>query len=400
MEKLIRILITFCVLNAIMTKELLNTTADITDENSNISLSDFELNYNAETYLNLFTKYCKKFEKSYCSFKNLNSFTAEEFNFRFNIFSENIKQLISHNSNPLKSFEVQLTQFTDMTKSEVAERLLDFNLNKIPELKFLNDVHKHKSASEISPNNLNNNENINNNNVENNNNLNNSVWPTIDWRTKNILNPVRNQGDCGGCWAFSVVGTIESLQNIQSLKRKNEYLSVQQLIDCDSSDKGCKGGWAPNALKYVARNGLVSESDYPYAAKGTACQDDLVSDSSLIKARIESSFLRCDEDECKQGAFNYELLKNGPVAVVIDAYNTNFYNYKSGVYDEKCAEPNHAVVLVGFAYDAAKGQKYWIIRNSWGSDWGMNGYGYIKYDEHNYWSCNLGRYGFQPKILN
>jgi len=398
-KKLLRILFAFCVLlNAILNQEaLLNNSNSIKEANSNISLSDFELNFNAETHLNLFAKYCKKFQKAYCSFDlsvPIGEFSAE-FSLRFNIFSENIKRLTAHNSNPNRFFDVQLTQFTDMTKDEVAQRLLDFNLQRIPELKFLNDVHNHKSVSEISLSN-----NLNNyNNNYNNNYLTNSVWPTIDWRTKNILNPVRNQGECGGCWAFSVAGTIESLLNIRS-GSINPYLSVQQLIDCDSSDKGCKGGWAPNALKYVSRNGLVWDSDYPYAEKNEACKADLVSDPSNIQARIDPSYLRCDEDECKQGEFNYNLLKDGPVAVVIDAYNTNFYNYKSGFYNEQCAEPNHAVVLVGFGFDSAKNVKYWIIRNSWGSDWGMNGYGYVKYDEQNYWSCNLGRYGFQPKILN
>ena len=391
MEKLMRILIIICVFTEILNKSISTDNSNQNQDTENITLSDFQLNLNAETHLNLFTIFCTKFNKPYFSLSiSETNQISEEFINRFAIFSENIKNLIAHNSDPNRSFDVKLTQFTDMSKEEVAVQLLDFNLKKIPELKFLNDVPNQNSISDSV---------VFNNYKNNNNSINNSDSPFIDWRDKNILNPVRSQGDCGGCWAFSVVGTIEALQNIRN-KRKNPYLSVQQLIDCDSLDKGCKGGWAPNALKYVARNGLVSESDYAYSEKSNACRSDLVSDPEKIQVRIDPSFIRCDEDECKQGEFNYNLLKNGPVSVVIDAYNTNFYNYKSGFYNEKCAEPNHAVVLVGFGYDEEKKFFYWIIRNSWGSDWGMDGYGYVKFDEHNYWSCNLGRYGFQPKILN
>lgn len=219
----------------------------------------------------------------------------------------------------------------------------------------------------------------------------------IDWRDRGVLNEIRNQGDCGCCWAFSVVGTVEAMRNIKQGAIGN-YLSVQQLVDCDSLDKGCKGGWAPNALSYIRRNGLVSENTYPYQERDSYCQSDIIPGN--IDTKIEQSYERCDEEECNEGEFAFNLLKDGPVSVVIDAYNTRFYNYKSGYYDESCAEPNHAVILVGFGIDGNTGEKYFIIRNSWGKEWGIDGYGYVKHDVNNYWSCNLGRYAFQPKILN
>jgi C1A family cysteine protease len=311
--------------------------------------------------------------------ENYNSLSEETYT-RFIIFKKNLEILRKHNNNPDKLYEMKISQFTDMTKEEVASKLLNFNMKNIPELQFLNDIHNHKKdfyaerpIDEV----------VN--------------WSDIDWRDKDILNDVRNQGDCGGCWAFSVVGTVEAMRNIKYGRRP--YLSVQQLIDCDSLDKGCKGGWAANALKYIARNGVVKDDDYPYEEKTSTCKGETITPDN-IETKIDSRYLSCEEDECNQGEYQFNLLKNGPVSVVIDAYNTNFYNYSSGYYNESCAEPNHAVILVGFGIDSAKGVKYWIIRNSWGSSWGMNGYGYVKYDPNNYWSCNLGRYGFQPKIIN
>jgi len=396
MRKIIKVFFSLFIVSLCIAK--IKASGDNFFEDKNLELSDFQVNYNSETFINLFSKYCSFYKKSYCSNQieelNLNNnfiFSetelSEEVKSRFEIFSENLEKLIKHNSNPQRLYDVKLTRFSDMTKEEVAEKLLDFNLKANQELKFLNNVYSNKAKVDNLPL------------SEKEKQINNSVWANIDWRSKNILNEIRNQGDCGGCWAFSVVGTVEALVNIKK-GRINPHLSVQQLIDCDSQDKGCKGGWAPNALKYIARTGVVSDSDYPYEEKNAVCKSDLISDPSNIKAKIDSNFVRCEEDECKQGEFNYNLLKNGPVSVVIDAYNTNFYNYKNGYYNESCSEPNHAVILVGFGYDAEKNVKYWIIRNSWGSDWGMNGYGYVKYDENNYWSCNLGRYAFQPKIIN
>lgn len=362
-------------------------------------LSNLGLLENSKTDLELYIKYCEYFKKRYCMLKNYNHQEnfSENFFKRMAIFYENIKVLKLQNENSNRLFEVKITHFTDMTKEEVAERLLDFNIknyfsnykyiNKIEQQQvlsnqFLKDIHNHKKSEAF-------------NFADTNNDRQN--WSDKDWRDNDIFNEVRNQGDCGGCWAFSVVGTIEGLIGIKSGVKN--YLSVQQLIDCDPLDKGCKGGWAPNTLKYIAQNGLVSEQNYPYHQKNEYCQSGVITPET-VEATIDPIFLRCDEEECNEGEFQYNLLKNGPVSVVIDAYNTNFYNYKSGYYNESCAEPNHAVILVGYGFDKANNVKYWIIRNSWGTDWGMNGYGYVKYDENNYWSCNLSRYGFQPRVLN
>jgi len=346
-------------------------------------------NIDMKSTIPAFEEFCQKFQKNYCNeisnFKKNYFSVTSIFELRFKIFSQNFKNLEDHSKKLKKSYEIQISKFADMTKDEVADKLLNKNLHSIPELKFLGEIYNKENK------NLNKNKNSGDKKFDN--------YYNIDWRDKGILNDIKNQGDCGGCWAFSVVGTIEAMRNIKNGQIGND-LSVQQLIDCDSLDKGCKGGWAPNALSYISRNGgLVSELNYPYQEKDSSCQNEIISDEN-IEVKIDSHYSRCDEEECNEGEFQFNLLKNGPVSVVIDAYNTRFYNYKSGYYDEDCAEPNHAVILVGFGVDGETGDKYFIIRNSWGKDWGMDGYGYVKHDLNNYWSCNLGRYAFQPKVLN
>lgn len=285
---------------------------------------------------------------------------------RKEILRENLKNFEDFNSSG-RSYKIGRSQFSDKTLEELAEKYLDMNMSSKIGLKFLN------SGSNNDPY---------------------DYYP-IDWREEDIFLPARDQGECGACWAFASVGTVEALRAKEFSIKK--YLSPQQLIDCDSKDKGCKGGWPSIAYNYVANKGLVTEENYPYKAENDECKSEVVENESEVK--IDGRFARCEEDECMQNDFQYNLLKNGPVTVVIDAYNTNFFNYKSGIYDESCAEPNHAIMLVGYGEDQSTGTKYWIIRNSWGSSWGMNGYGYIKFDLNNYYSCNINRYGFQPKII-
>jgi len=216
----------------------------------------------------------------------------------------------------------------------------------------------------------------------------------IDWRDQDLFNEVRDQGDCGACWAFAVTGTMEAHFTLKT-GIKNEYLSVQQLVDCDTKEKGCKGGWPSIAYNYIQKSGLVSDENYPYEAKTNTCKSDIVSSSNKY---MISKFNSCEEDECNNNNFFNSLLQKGPFAVVIDAYNTEFFNYKSGIYNQSCAEPNHAIILVGYGKDEKTGEDYWIIRNSWSNSWGMNGYGYVKNDMNNYYSCNINRYAFQPEI--
>jgi len=336
--------------------------SEITFDDRTFMLNN-NLNANPE---DLFELFIKIYNKPY-------TFQSTEGKLRFNIFKQTLEYILKSRENKDKSYDLGLNSFSDLTHEEIKNRYLDFNIlqylqNLKKEIRTeINYFLKETSSPKFSP---------------------------IDWRDQDLFNNVRDQGDCGACWAFAVTGSMEAHFSIKS-GMKNEYLSVQQLVDCDTKEKGCKGGWPSIAYNYIQKNGLVSDENYPYEAKTNTCKSDIVSSSNKY---MISKFNSCEEDECNNNNFFNSLLQKGPFAVVIDAYNTEFFNYKSGIYNQSCAEPNHAIILVGYGKEEETGEDYWIIRNSWSNSWGMNGYGYVKNDINNYYSCNINRYAFQPEV--
>ena len=315
----------------------------------------------------LFELFIKVYKKTYTS-------KSAEGELRFKIFNQTCDRIKKFNQKTDKTFELGINKFSDLSENEIKSKYLDFSIaEKIAKFK-----QSYSSDLEYF---LKNDDKIN--------------YIPIDWRIKNLFNDARDQGDCGACWAFAVTGAMEAHFSLKQ-KNKNEFLSVQQLVDCDPTDKGCKGGWPSIAFNYIVKNGLVSEKAYPYTAKTSTCKSDVISREKKYKI---SKFDSCEEDECNKNNFYFNLLNKGPFAVVIDAYNTEFFNYKSGIYNQSCAEPNHAIILVGYGIDKQSGEDYWIIRNSWTNTWGMNGYGYVKNDLDNYFSCNINRYAFQPVVI-
>ena len=191
---------------------------------------------------------------------------------------------------------------------------------------------------------------------------------SIDWRNKNAVTDVKNQGDCGSCWSFSTTGSIEGAWALKYGKLYN--LSEQMLIDCSGTygNKGCDGGLMDYGFKYVIDNGLCSENDYPYKAESDFCQ------SSLCKIKVKV------KDYSDIESNNELLLKKAvakqPVSVAIQANLSSFHYYKSGIYqDDDCGDQlDHGVLIVGYGHDLFHGLDYWIIKNSWSPQWGENGY--------------------------
>ena len=168
-----------------------------------------------------------------------------------------------------------------------------------------------------------------------------------------MVSPVKNQGSCGSCWAFSATGAMESFSYQKGSKVS---LSEQQLVDCSGSfgNQGCNGGWPHYALNYVKSNGLSSESEYPYAGKTQACKKT----GGSFKISSVSSATGCT------GLQN--ALSSRVISVAVDA--TNWSKYSSGIFNNCAASLNHAVLLVGVS------GTYWKIKNSWGTSWGESGY--------------------------
>jgi C1A family cysteine protease len=185
---------------------------------------------------------------------------------------------------------------------------------------------------------------------------------SLDWREKEVVTPVKDQGQCGSCWAFAVAETLESAYAIT--RGELAELSPQELVDCDTESYGCQGGYPELAMGYADAHGLEKEDEYPYTAVDGVCRGH---DSPY---RASGCFEVAPNDE----AALEDAIQESPVVVLIEADQRAFQFYSSGILEARsCGQSlNHAVQLVG--YGTEDGRDYWIVRNSWGAGWGEEGY--------------------------
>jgi cathepsin L len=214
-----------------------------------------------------------------------------------------------------------------------------------------------------------------------------AMAPTVDWRTKGAVTPVKNQGQCGSCWAFSTTGSVEGAYKIKAGQLISS--SEQQLVDCSRSygNQGCNGGLMDNAFKYViAVKGLDTEASYGYTARDGTCHFN----AANIGAKISSY-----RDVARGSESGLQSAVNGqPVSVAIDASQRSFQLYKSGVYYEaQCSSTrlDHGVLAVGYGSDTGN---YWLVKNSWGTGWGMSGYIEMSKDRQN--NCGIATQASYP----
>jgi len=188
------------------------------------------------------------------------------------------------------------------------------------------------------------------------------------WVSKGATTPVYNQGQCGSCWAFSTTESIESMNFLAGNPLTS--LSMQQIVDCDTSDDGCNGGDPPTAYQYVmSAGGLETYANYPYTAQDGQCQFQ----ASLISQSISSwQYVTQSQNENQMQQFTYS---SGPPSVCVDASTWDSYN--GGVYtSQDCGtQLDHCVQIVG--WDVVSGTNAWVVRNSWGTGWGYSGYLYV-----------------------
>jgi len=268
-------------------------------------------------------------------------YDVEEEQRRYGIFKDNLKIIEEHNAKNL-SWTMGVTQFADMTPFEFTAFVKRGNGGGfVPKLEEQKNIAPFKAAS----------------------------CDSVDWVSKGAVTPVKNQGQCGSCWSFSTTGAIESRSVISNgqVTGTPVLLSEQELVDCDHQDSGCNGGLMDYAFEFVKNNGgLCTEAAYPYTATdGPRCKDSSCTKNDPITGYQDVT--------AKSTSAMESAICDGPVSIAIEADQSSFQLYDGGVLTSRCGKDlDYGVLLVGMGVDGAN--KYWKVKNSWGADWGEQGY--------------------------
>ncbi|KAF4353196.1 hypothetical protein F8388_014664 [Cannabis sativa] len=259
---------------------------------------------------------------------------------RFEIFKNNLNFIENFNQQPNRTYKVGINKFTDLSEDEFQRHFTGLKMPLVSSSSSTGFRYENLMVEDISDN--------------------------VDWRNEGAVTDVKNQNQCGCCWAFSAVAAVEGITQIKTGNLVS--LSEQQLVDCVSKNEGCGGGWMEYAFEYIVQNqGITTETNYPYQSIEGTCYTGITSYAQItgyenVPKNNEDALLKA--------------VSMQPVSVGFQVTQSfKLYDPSSGIYtgDDCDNSPiNHAITIVG--YGEEDGIKYWLAKNSWGSTWGDNGY--------------------------
>lgn len=318
-----------------------------------------------DTWDEEFLKWKQLFQKNY---------TPEEEMSRKSVWRVNLKKILKHNLEHgwgMHSYKLEMNHYGDLNSTEFTSMMNGFDNKKRLERKQNNEI---MSTIYMPPMNV---------ELEH-------LPKSIDWREKGFVTPVKDQGQCGSCWAFSTTGSLEG----QHFRKTGKLVSLseQNLVDCSRKEgnSGCEGGLMDQAFRYIKiQRGIDDEKDYPYEAKDANCRY-----SKRFNAANDTGYV--DIPEGDEQALKLAVAHVGPISVAIDASHPSFQFYHSGVYDEPDCTDNldHGVLVVGYGME--EGKDYWLVKNSWNTAWGKEGYIMMSRNKNN--QCGIASSASYPTV--
>jgi len=282
--------------------------------------------------------------------------STDEEALRLNIFKSNMAWATQLNSDTRDGAEYGVTRFADLTPEEFQAKFTGYRVSNISESvgalkKWNGDCFACKQYPETKG----------------------PIPDAVDWVTKGAVVGVKDQAQCGSCWAFSTVGGIEGAWHMAGNDLTS--LSEEEIVSCDTggTDQGCQGGEMTSAYPWVIKNGgLNSEKAYPYAAGSGDAPKCNKKKENVTVAHIDDAFYISNKRDTNETAVMEAVARVGPLSIGINAGHLQVY--RRGILNPWICLPklDHGVLMVGFGID--DGKDYWKIKNSWGESWGEDGY--------------------------